>query len=214
MRLTLFFDRHITADPRILLILTTDYVLSDPERKAEYDGLRSTQGFQSFTEGEEEKEQDTSANFFSNFFRAAGAAAAAGGSSSSGADSNGDGAGAAQPQGECYLQCRDDSQLTHVRFVIFFAADGVFNNVFEEMLRPEVHRVAPIWKVRFDCLSAQKILARLTDRRTAPIFPTQSGSVQHPVPDWDSSWPTSQVQWEVPSLAIDWERFEMQRAKA
>lgn len=31
--------------------------------------------------------------------------------------------------------------------VLDLAANGVFGNVFEEMLRPEVHRVAPIWKV-------------------------------------------------------------------
>ncbi|CAO1622355.1 unnamed protein product [Sympodiomycopsis kandeliae] len=92
------------------------YVLSDPERKSEYDGLRSSQGFQSFTEGQEEKEQDSSANFFSQFFRAAGSSTAA-------QDSDSHAEAGGQPE-----------------------AEGVFNNVFEEMLRPEVHRVAPVWK--------------------------------------------------------------------
>lgn len=75
-----------------------DYVLSDSERKAEYDSLRATQGFQTFTEGEEEKEQDTSRSFFSNLF---GAASAAAGASTSGTDT----AAGQQPQGERWMNC-------------------------------------------------------------------------------------------------------------
>ncbi|PWN19774.1 DnaJ-domain-containing protein [Microstroma glucosiphilum] len=60
------------------------YVLSNAERREEYDGLRGSQGFHAFGEGEEEKEQRSTA--------------------------------------------------------------GTFNDVFAELLRPEVQRVVPIWK--------------------------------------------------------------------
>lgn len=99
--------------------LCTDYVLSNAERRAEYDSLRASRGSYAFTDGEEEKEQTSSASFFSSFFSGAGAAAGSSAGAGAGAQQGG------QPQ-----------------------ATGVFADVFEEMLRPEVHRVAPIWKVR------------------------------------------------------------------
>ncbi|CAO1620423.1 unnamed protein product [Parajaminaea phylloscopi] len=87
------------------------YVLSNAERKAEYDSLRASQGFQSFEKGQEEQEQSSSARFFQSFFSGGAAGASSGPAQQE------------QPQ-----------------------ANGVFSDVFEEMLRPEVHRVAPIWK--------------------------------------------------------------------
>lgn len=105
-----------------------DYVLSNAERKAEYDLLRASQGFQSFGKGEEEQEQFSSARFFQSFFGGAGSGtdASAGGASQAGTSSTssaGTAGGQQQPQ-----------------------ANSVFSDVFEEMLRPEVHRVAPVWK--------------------------------------------------------------------
>jgi hypothetical protein len=114
------------------------YVLSDTTRRAEYDSLRRSHGFTSSArpsaragasassatgappggwEEFAEKEQQSSFNFFKNFFSHA--------SDGAGASSTSTGAtGTAQPQ-----------------------ADFVFGDVFEELLRPEVHRVAPIWKM-------------------------------------------------------------------
>jgi curved DNA-binding protein CbpA len=103
------------------------YVLSNKERREEYDGLRRTRGFTSFAQGEEEKEQSSSANFFSSFFQQAagsafGAGAGAGNTSNTAANEE-----ETHPNGQP-------------------RAEGVFGDVFEEMLRPEVHRVVPVWR--------------------------------------------------------------------
>lgn len=119
------------------------YVLSDSTRRAEYDGLRKAHGFgfgSSRTsarasasqstgappggwEEDAEKEQESSFNFFKSFFNHA--AGAPSGSTSAGESEvpNDHTTSAGQPQ-----------------------ANYVFGDVFEELLRPEVHRVAPIWK--------------------------------------------------------------------
>lgn len=117
------------------------YVLSDTDRRREYDQLRhshpSTDSFYSNAsydndDDEEaasefsEKEQSYSANFFQSFFPGA-FKQEENESDSNDTETNEDRrrrrAGSNQPQ-----------------------ADGVFANVFEELLRPEVHRVAPFWK--------------------------------------------------------------------
>lgn len=108
------------------------YVLSDSERRREYDSLRgsrpSTNSFFSGGNDDEEeetaseyseKEQSYSANFFQSFFNGAFKQE----DSNSTSDDRTRREGSAQPQ-----------------------ADGVFAGVFEELLRPEVHRVAPFWK--------------------------------------------------------------------
>lgn len=118
------------------------YVLSETDRRREYDQLRnsrpSTDSFYSnasYDEDDEaasefsEKEQSYSANFFQSFFPGAfkqDEQQNDDNNDSNRTDTNEDRrrrAGSHQPQ-----------------------ADGVFANVFEELLRPEVHRVAPFWK--------------------------------------------------------------------
>ncbi|KAF6767273.1 DnaJ [Kalmanozyma brasiliensis GHG001] len=109
------------------------YVLSDTDRRREYDQLRNSRpsndsffGGASYDEDEEaasefsEKEQSYSANFFQSFFPGAFKE-----EETNDTQTNEDRrrAGSSQPQ-----------------------ADGVFADVFEELLRPEVQRVAPIWK--------------------------------------------------------------------
>ncbi|KAK0570236.1 Meiotic Sister-Chromatid recombination aldehyde dehydrogenase [Tilletia horrida] len=89
-------ERH-TA--RFQALADAYYVLSDAERRTEYDGVRS-----SYPSASSAEDPGANANFFRSFF--------------SGGATHGE-----QPQ-----------------------ADGVFGGVFEELLRPEVHRVAPVWK--------------------------------------------------------------------
>ncbi|SPO35804.1 related to DNAJ-like protein homolog [Pseudozyma flocculosa] len=104
------------------------YVLSDSQRRREYDQLRSSRPSSSFfssASSEEdddfsEKEQGASANFFESFFRGAFSSDAPKTESDDGSSER---ANPNQPQ-----------------------ADGVFADVFEELLRPEVQRVAPFWK--------------------------------------------------------------------
>ncbi|KAJ1033816.1 hypothetical protein NDA16_000026 [Ustilago loliicola] len=108
------------------------YVLSDTQRRSEYDQLRgshpsSNSFFSSPDEDEEtaseysEKEQTYSANFFQSFFPGA----------FKSEDNATDGT-----QEEA--RARQGSSQPE--------ADRVFANVFEELLRPEVNRVAPFWK--------------------------------------------------------------------
>lgn len=103
------------------------YVLSDTDRRKEYDSLRrtrpSTDSFWSSASSADyddedtvpdfsEKEQSSSANFFQSFF-----------------------------PGTFTQDNNNETSTPHQP-----AADGVFANVFEELLRPEVTRVAPLWK--------------------------------------------------------------------
>jgi curved DNA-binding protein CbpA len=111
------------------------YVLSDTQRRREYDELRSSRPssnsyFGSGVDSDDdeaaseysEKEQSHSANFFQSFFP--------------GAFKQEEG------QEEQSYNASDDARRGSSQP----AADGVFANVFEELLRPEVHRVAPVWK--------------------------------------------------------------------
>lgn len=109
------------------------YVLSDTERRREYDSLRNSHGssnntYFSYDDDDEEaasefsdKEQSYSQNFFQSFFPGAFKEEEHEDTNSTDGDTRR--AGSHQPR-----------------------ADGVFANVFEELLRPEVSRVAPIWK--------------------------------------------------------------------
>lgn len=108
------------------------YVLSDSERRREYDQIRSSRPASSFfssgsTEADEtsEKEQGYSANFFQSFFPGAFKAEST--------DDQDD-------QDDLDTDAGSNSHANQPR------ADGVFADVFEELLRPEVHRVAPWWK--------------------------------------------------------------------
>lgn len=106
------------------------YVLSDTDRRREYDQLRDSRPSSnsffggSYDEDDDaasefsEKEQNYSANFFQSFFPGAFKQ-----EESNETNEDRHRAGSNQPE-----------------------ADGVFANVFEELLRPEVNRVAPIWK--------------------------------------------------------------------
>ena len=124
-----------------LLLCITDYVLSDPSRRASYDVQRQAQStfgggsapdFSSFfgSDGDYEKEQSSSANFFSNFFRNAQAAGGFGGS---------------QQQRQHEEQPAHDPADEAPNANGQPNAEGVFGSVFEELLRPEVKRVAPLW---------------------------------------------------------------------
>ena len=117
------------TDPR-----GSDYVLSDTSRKADYDVKRGTQSFGDYSDffgadGDAEKEQESSANFFQNFFRHAQNAA-------SGSAFGGAAAGAAGAAGGHEEETNENGQPE---------PNGVFGSVFEELLRPEVQRVAPLW---------------------------------------------------------------------
>lgn len=108
------------------------YVLSDTERRREYDSLRTSRPSNSsfFSGGSydddddeeaaseySEKEQSYSANFFQSFFP---------------------GAFKEEQHDEDFSNSTNNPNQPR--------ADGVFAGVFEELLRPEVHRVAPFWK--------------------------------------------------------------------
>ncbi|KAN0065963.1 hypothetical protein ACQY0O_001097 [Thecaphora frezii] len=128
-------DRFPNATPRERQRYTTRfqtladayYVLSDSHRRHEYDQLRNERPSSSFgsdlddTDDFPETENGASASFFDSFFKGAFA------SEPSEAPSDGNAPSARtstnQPQ-----------------------ANGVFADVFEELLRPEVQRVAPFWK--------------------------------------------------------------------
>jgi DnaJ-class molecular chaperone len=104
------------------------YVLSDTSRRAEYDGLRRSQGFSGFSSStppggftaDPEKEQESSYRFFQSFFSGAAGAGGSKGPSSPSGSARGE---SPQPQ-----------------------ANGVFSDVFEELMRPEVQRVVPLWQ--------------------------------------------------------------------
>lgn len=92
------------------------YVLSDPTRRKEYDSLRASRAFNERTD-----DPGASGNFFTNFasmFTGAGASGSGSGATSGAAG----GAGAQRPD-----------------------AEGVFGDVFEELLRPEVQSRVPWW---------------------------------------------------------------------
>lgn len=102
------------------------YVLSDTTRRAEYDSLRRSQSYGSYSSSppggfsaDPEKEQESSYNFFKSFFGGAAASAA-------------ENAGPESSTGSPHAGSQPDS-------------GNMFSDVFEELLRPEVHRVVPLW---------------------------------------------------------------------
>ena len=129
------------------------YVLSDTTRRAEYDNLRRSQNFGSSYassmppggfSADPEKEQESSYQFFKSFFSGASGAAP----DTFSQDRHGSSGTGAQPQGKrksVWFMGLNRISLT-LSMLFCFTANGVFSDVFEELLRPEVHRVAPIWK--------------------------------------------------------------------
>ncbi|KAJ3520983.1 hypothetical protein NM688_g9081 [Phlebia brevispora] len=105
-------DRLVNATPeekkaateRFQAVADAYYVLSDPIRRKEYDGLYSTR-----TRRTQQPDNDASSSFFSSFANMFGSGTP----------------GATPPE-------RPDAQ-------------GVFADVFDELLRPEVERHAPWW---------------------------------------------------------------------
>ncbi|KAK1925609.1 DnaJ domain-containing protein [Papiliotrema laurentii] len=115
------------ATERFQAVADAYYVLSDPARRAEYDSLfrsRPSSAFTDETASEFEQEQASGSFFenFSQFFQNATGAASGAAGGATGADA---GAGAGP-------RARPD-------------ANGVFGDVFEEMLAPEVAHVRPWW---------------------------------------------------------------------
>ncbi len=118
----------------------TDYVLSDAGRRASYDTQRKAQqsssagfppgGFDFFgPDGSDPaKEQWSSASFFNHFFGGAGPSSSS--SSSSGSRQH------QETEADETEAAHENGQPN---------ASGIFGSVFEELLRPEVQRVAPIW---------------------------------------------------------------------
>ncbi|WWC86462.1 uncharacterized protein L201_001339 [Kwoniella dendrophila CBS 6074] len=116
------------ATERFQIVSDAYYVLSDPSRRAEYDSLFNSRPSSAFTDDNaSEFEQDqASGNFFENFSQffqnATGSASASNAGPSEKASPNTGRGGAARPD-----------------------AHGVFGDVFEEMLAPEVAHVRPWW---------------------------------------------------------------------
>lgn len=94
------------------------YVLSDPRRRSEYDLERASR-----PQSSQSTSEDASASFFANFFRNAGA-----------------GAGGAGPGGFPDEDLGSDTDGGEARGGGRPDADHLFGDVFEDMLRPEVHR--------------------------------------------------------------------------
>ncbi|CAD6569691.1 MAG: hypothetical protein TREMPRED_005421 [Tremellales sp. Tagirdzhanova-0007] len=108
------------ATERFQAVADAYYVLSDPGRRAEYDSLFRSRPSSEFTDdkaSEFEQEQASGSFFqnFSSFFQNATGAGTTAGGSES---------GSAHPRPD---------------------ANGVFGDVFEEMLAPEVSHVRPWW---------------------------------------------------------------------
>ncbi|SNX85344.1 related to SIS1 Heat shock protein [Melanopsichium pennsylvanicum] len=121
------------------------YVLSDTQRRREYDSLRTSRPssnsfFSGFDDDDQEdtasefseKEQSYSANFFQSFFP--------------GAFKQQDNTDQTETNETETNETETNQDRRRRAGSSQPEADGVFANAFEELLRPEVSRVAPIWK--------------------------------------------------------------------
>ncbi|WWC58827.1 uncharacterized protein I303_101371 [Kwoniella dejecticola CBS 10117] len=121
------------ATERFQIVSDAYYVLSDPSRRAEYDALfnsRPSSAFTDDTSSEFEQEQ-ASGNFFENFaqfFQNATGTGTGTGAPNAGPSEKASASSSAGAGG----RTRPD-------------AHGVFGDVFEEMLAPEVAHVRPWW---------------------------------------------------------------------
>ncbi|GMK57537.1 hypothetical protein CspeluHIS016_0403710 [Cutaneotrichosporon spelunceum] len=123
-------DQRRRYTERFQSVADAYYVLSDPVRRAEYDALFRTRPASAFTDaGADEDEQDrASKNFFEEFARYFQNATGATGGNKSDSDSGvGSETGTPPPRG-----ARPDP-------------NGMFGDVFEELLEPEVAKVHRRW---------------------------------------------------------------------
>ncbi|WVQ97663.1 hypothetical protein IAU59_004777 [Kwoniella sp. CBS 9459] len=120
------------ATERFQIVSDAYYVLSDPTRRAEYDALYRSRPSSAFTDdnASEYEQEQASGNFFENFAQFFQNATGTGTSSSAGEKASA-GPSAASGAG-AGMGARPD-------------AHGVFGDVFEEMLTPEVAKVRPWW---------------------------------------------------------------------
>jgi len=105
------------------------YVLSDPVRRQEYDALLAARSFQDRT-----SDPSASDNFFSHFAQFFSSAASGGAQRTTKPE-----------EGESTPEGKQESQRAQAFAEGRPDAEGVFGNVFEEMLRPEVEKVVPVW---------------------------------------------------------------------
>ncbi|TXT15933.1 hypothetical protein VHUM_00436 [Vanrija humicola] len=125
-------DERRRATERFQAVADAYYVLSDPHRRAEYDRLFRSRPASAFTSptADEDEQDAASSNFFAEFAKFFTEATGANGT---GADS-GVGSGASTPGGEKPTPA-DGAP----------APGGVFGDVFEELLEPEVAHVHKTW---------------------------------------------------------------------
>jgi len=105
------------------------YVLSDPVRRREYEALLAARSFQDRT-----SDPSASDNFFSQF-------ASFFSSTSFGGDQH----RTESKEEEAAREGEQERQREQAFAEGRPDAEGVFGNVFEEMLRPEVEKVVPVW---------------------------------------------------------------------
>ncbi|EJT49330.1 hypothetical protein A1Q1_01532 [Trichosporon asahii var. asahii CBS 2479] len=118
------------------------YVLSDPKRRAEYDALLRSRPSQFTTSSDPFEQDQASGNFFeefSRFFQDAGF----GGASAAGAA--GAGTSGAPPGGFDFESESSEEELPKKK-TGRPDANGIFGDVFEELLEPEVANVHHRWR--------------------------------------------------------------------
>ncbi|WRT64381.1 uncharacterized protein IL334_001313 [Kwoniella shivajii] len=122
------------ATERFQIVSDAYYVLSDPSRRAEYDALCNSRPSSAFTDdaSSEFEQEQASGNFFENFSQFFQNATGTGTGTSSSEKPSPSGRANAGPGAGAGMGGRPD-------------AHGVFGDVFEEMLAPEVAHVRPWW---------------------------------------------------------------------